>query len=354
MEGTAKISIIVPIYNVETYLPQCLDSLINQTYDNLEIICVNDGSPDNSGEILKQYHARDNRVQVIEQENQGASAARNRGLTVAHGDFIMFVDGDDWIDLNTCRIAVETARRYGADVVFWSYVREYENSSRDKLLPLDDETVLHGNAAKDMLHRRQLGLVGEELAHPEFADSLVTVWGKLYSRKLLQKSQAEFVDIRRIGTSEDAMFNLQALKEVDTAIYIRQCFYHYRKNNSASVTTIYKDELAHQWDSLFNMMQQYIDVNHLSDVYNQALQNRITLSVVGLGLNVMNAPVSILKKVEMIKKIISGQRYRDAIRTLELKYFPIHWKVFYLCAKWRNAYGVYALLWIIQKIIARG
>lgn len=351
MDDTPKISIIVPVYNVEAYLPQCMDSLINQTYTNLEIICINDGSPDGSGQILQQYAVQDARVQVITQENQGASVARNEGLSAAQGDYIMFVDGDDWVELDTCRVAVEIAEKTRADVVFWSYVREYECGSKEKLLPLDDETILHGDAAKDMLHRRQLGLIGEELAQPEYADSLVTVWGKLYTSKLLQESGAEFVDIRKIGTSEDAMFNLEALREIDTAVYIKQCFYHYRKNNFASVTTRYKPELGRQWNCLFDMMQEYIEKNHLPVTYTQALQNRISLSVLGLGLNIMSAPISAREKISMIKNVISAPRYRDAVKKLELRYFPIHWKLFYSCARWRCSVGVYALLIAINTII---
>ena len=351
MEDKPKISIIVPVYNVEAYLPQCLDSLIQQTYSNLEIICVNDGSPDGSGDILREYAARDSRVVVIEQENQGASVARNSALDTTHGDYIMFVDGDDWIDLDTCEMVIKTAEQHKADVVFWSYVREYRQGSKEKLMPIDDRTILQGDMARDLLHRRQLGLVGEELAQPEYADSLVTVWGKLYRAELLRKSGARFVDIRKIGTSEDAMFNLWILKDVCKAIYIKKCFYHYRKDNVSSVTTQYKAQLSQQWDCLFDLMQNYIEEYHLPGEYRQALQNRISLSIVGLGLNVMNAPVSAVKKIAMLREVLSGQRYCQAIRALELRYFPVHWKVFYLCAKWKSAVGIYVLLRVIQKII---
>ena len=94
----SKISVIVPVYNVEQYLPQCLDSIINQTYKNLEIICVDDGSPDNSGKILDEYAKKDKRIKVIHQENQGVSVARNTGLDNATGKYIGFVDPDDWIE----------------------------------------------------------------------------------------------------------------------------------------------------------------------------------------------------------------------------------------------------------------
>ena len=97
------ISIIVPVYNAAPYLPQCLDSLVNQTYRDIEIICVNDGSTDNSLDILKAYAERDSRILVIHQENQGLSDARNKGLENARGEWVMFVDSDDWIGTDCCK-----------------------------------------------------------------------------------------------------------------------------------------------------------------------------------------------------------------------------------------------------------
>lgn len=353
MEDTPKISIIVPVYNVEAYLPQCLDSLINQTYGNLEIICINDGSPDGSGQILREYAARDSRVHVIKQENQGLSGARNTGLKYVTGEFIMFVDSDDWIDTRTCEIAMSAAKTNDADLVFWSYTREFQTVSKDRFLFWNDGEVFEKGRLREEIHRRQCGLFGVELKHPETADSLVTAWGKLYSTEKLRNSKAEFVDTKKIGT-EDALFNLYALGYFERAVYIRKPLYHYRKTNDVSLTSSYKQKLPHQWGCLFDMMRDYVESNQLPAIYTQALQNRISLSVVGLGLNIMSAHVSAREKISMIKGVISAPRYREAVKTLELCYFPIHWKVFYLCAKWRNAVGVYALLGVIQKIIARG
>ena len=95
-----KISVIIPVYNCAKYLPMCLNSIIYQTYDNLEIICINDGSKDNSGKILEQYKQKDTRIKVITQHNQGQSAARNKGIETATGDYISFIDGDDWVSLS--------------------------------------------------------------------------------------------------------------------------------------------------------------------------------------------------------------------------------------------------------------
>lgn len=112
-----KISVIVPIYNVEKYLPTCLNSIINQTYKNLEILLINDGSSDNSGEICENYAKMDNRIHVFHKRNEGVSSARNLGIDLSVGDFISFVDPDDFLDLNLYEIVISNMEKYNADII---------------------------------------------------------------------------------------------------------------------------------------------------------------------------------------------------------------------------------------------
>ena len=111
------LSVIVPVYRVETYLPKCLDSLVGQTYADLEIILVDDGSPDRSGAICDEYAARDSRIVVIHQENRGASQARNAGLDRATGEFVAFVDSDDYLDFSMYENLMKAVVEYDADIV---------------------------------------------------------------------------------------------------------------------------------------------------------------------------------------------------------------------------------------------
>ena len=346
-----QISIIVPVYNVEKYLEQCLESIVNQTYRNIEIICVNDGAKDNSGEILTRYAEKDSRIFVINQENQGLSGARNTGMRVAHGKYIMFVDSDDWIDLNTCEQAVTVAEKHSADLVLWSYVREFENESKEKLMFWEDETVFDKKKVKSQLHRRVCGLIGDELQHPEYANAIETAWGKLYLAERLLKNQVQFVDTKEIGT-EDALFNLYALGYMNKAVYLRKCFNHYRKTNQSSLTKTYNEKLFSRWQRLFDYMEKYISENHLGIDFQKAINNRIALSILGLGLNVISANKSIRWKVREIRTIISQPRYQKAYKNLEYRYFPKHWKVFYGCAKLKFSFVVYTLLCVIQKLIS--
>lgn len=352
MNDQPLISVIIPVYNVEQYLPQCLDSVIHQTYPNLEIICVNDGSRDSSREILEHYAGKDSRIIVIDQENQGLSGARNTGLLQTTGKYVMFVDSDDWIELETCEEAVMAAEKHCADLILWSYVREYGNESKVKYMFWDDETVLEKAEVRSQLHRRLCGLLGEELRHPDYANALETAWGKLYLAERIVNNHVEFIDTKKIGT-EDALFNLYALGYVERAVYLRKCFNHYRKINKSSLTKTYNEQLFERWQRLFDYMDQYIQDNHLSVEYKDALNNRIALSLLGLGLNIAGSDYTTSKKIQMLKEILSNGRYRDAYKNLDFYYFPIHWKVFYECAKLRFALGVYVLLAAIRRIISR-
>lgn len=341
------ISIVIPCYNVEKYLTKCLESVVGQTYTNLEIICVIDGSPDNSLAICNKFAEKDKRIVIIEQDNQGLSGARNTGIAVASGEYIVFLDSDDWIEISTCEKALSKMIDNNLDLVIWSYVREFSNSQKEKLILGDKDLTFDSDGCRK-LHRRIFGLYGEELSNPENADSLVTAWGKMYRASLIKN--IKFVDTKEIGT-EDALFNCYAMKNVKSAYYIAECLNHYRKDNETSLTSKYKEKLFFQWNHLYDLMKQCIDDNNLGEDFEQALNNRISLSIIGLGLNELANQKGIVEKIKKIKEMLSFNRYRTAYKTLTLKYFPIHWKVFFMFAKMNFATGVYILLVAINKLI---
>ena len=163
-----KISVIVPVYKVEPYLRKCLDSIVNQTYRNLQIILVNDGSPDKCGAICDEYAAGDRQIEVVHQENGGLSAARNTGLKLANGDYIGFVDSDDWIELDMYEYLLANALKYQADIAVCGRVERYKTYSVPRncanVRVLDTEMALElllrdaevQNCVWDKLWRREL------------------------------------------------------------------------------------------------------------------------------------------------------------------------------------------------------
>lgn len=342
------ISVIVPVYNVKPYLRKCLDSIINQTCRDLEILIIDDGSTDGSGEVCNEY-MNDERVKVFHTKNHGLSAARNLGLDNATGDWIGFVDSDDWIDIDTFEIALSTAEKKQADLVFWGYVKEYGHHSVRKSFFWDDGFVFEGEKVLYVLHRRLFGLLGKELAHPEYANSFDTVWGKLYKAEAIINNNIRFEDTTVIGT-EDALFNIYSMRFVHRAVHIARCMNHYRKNN-ISLTTLYKPFLFKQWQTLFTCMHEYIINNGLPGVFEEALNDRIALSLIGLGLNEMKSPKTASQKKRYLSDVIHTEMYEKAIQSLNLKELPFYWKVFFLLVRRGCVNGLYFSLLVMDKMI---
>lgn len=341
------VSIIVPVYNTEEYLGKCLNSLVNQTYRNIEIICINDGSTDDSLQLLMDYQKKDDRIIIIDQVNAGLSAARNKGLQCARGSYIVFVDSDDWVDLNMCKDAMAEAKETCADLVFWSYAREYPNKSKETILYGDTKKVLNAEETNE-LYRRFVGLVKYELREPEKIDSCITAWGKLYKKDLLEGIL--FVDTKIIGT-EDALFNIMVMEKINKVVYLPYVYNHYRKNNMSSLTHSYKKNLVIQWKALYEMIFQILEKRNVPPVFFEALANRTSLGLIGLGLNLVeDTSMSYVDKHRELTEILSMPHYKVALNKLDLKYFHIHWKLFFFLAKHGFACPLYGLLCIMNKL----
>jgi len=251
------ISIVMPVYNARQYLSQSIGSIQNQTLKDIELICVNDGSHDDSLSVLKAFAAEDSRIHIIDKKNEGVAQARNDGMKAASSDYVMFVDADDWIEYDTCRIIYDRIRQDDADVVMWSYISETSEHSVVKML-FDKDSIFKGSQVRKKIYRRLIGPIDEELAHPELSSSLCTVWGKLYKKSVIELSNALFVDLAEIGTYEDGLFNLAVFRNAEKVVYINKPFYHYRKVNMQSITIRYNPNLLSQWKHLYAKIRSQI------------------------------------------------------------------------------------------------
>lgn len=203
---------IIPIYNVELFLAKCLDSLAGQTYPNLEFLLVDDGSTDNSGAICEQYAARDARFRVLRQENQGASAARNRGMEAAAGDWLGFVDSDDWIEPDFYETLYRTAIAHGADVASCGY---YINDR--KLLGTEQVIVYEGRS------------IVYQLLEMHFAAS--SLCNKIYRASL----KPQLHNRQDIHFTEDFQANYEVCKAARRMAFIDRCLYHYTMRETGCV-----------------------------------------------------------------------------------------------------------------------
>lgn len=338
---TPLVTVIVPVYNVETYIRSCLDSICGQTYPHLEIILIDDGSRDGSGEICDEYAARDSRIQCLHIPNGGLSAARNRGLESMTGEYVMLVDSDDWIEFDTVERALERALEKDADSVMWGYRREYRDRSL-ATYPLGQNDAFFEGDDCGRLHLRMIGLRGEELKNPASCDHLSSIAMKLYRSSIIKEHGIRFVDLSVIGTSEDTLFNIHFFAHADRAAYMGTLFYHYRKYNGTSTTSSYDETL---WSKLLCLYDRIREVTVSRDPsYEEALKNRIAVSLIGTGMRCVRSSLPGRTKRRVISAIIHDPIYRNAVRTLDRKYMPLPWKVFFLLAKLHCTAGVYGLL----------
>ncbi|WP_234340175.1 glycosyltransferase family 2 protein [Gorillibacterium timonense] len=338
-------SIIVPVYNMEQYLERSLDSLLGQTLKNVEILAVNDGSTDASLAILRQKASGDARLRVIDRKNGGVSAARNAGLNEASGAYIGFVDPDDWVDPGMFEALYRTAVEERADIVMCSYIREFGDHAKEKEFSLADRTVYRDEEVTDGLLRRLVGPVGAETGNPELLDAWGTVWNKLYRAELIREAEAEFTDLRLIGSNEDTLFNLQVIHEARSFVFLHTPYYHYWRVNAGSLTSGYNPRLLHQFLQLYGQMEQFLTDRNLSGPFRKALDNRIALSTLGLGLNILSAdnPAPAPEKLRLLQELLDHERFRSALSRFSPEGPPV-WRIFYWCAKLRFAAGFYVLL----------
>ncbi|MDR2066733.1 MAG: glycosyltransferase family 2 protein [Endomicrobium sp.] len=214
-----KVSVIIPVYNTEEYLKQCLDSVCNQTLKDIEIICINDGSSDGSLSILKEYASKDKRIIVISQDNQGAGAARNVGLEVAKGKYVAFVDSDDWVELNMLEKLYPKAEETSADIVLHLYRNFYEDSKQ-----------FRNNKHFDM----ELLEVSDTFSYKCVTDqifkiSMVNVTTKFYNRLfIVSKKELRF---QNLFTCNDVYFGYGSILLADKITSINDYFYNYRVVN---------------------------------------------------------------------------------------------------------------------------
>lgn len=343
------VSVIVPVYRAEDYLAQCVQSLISQTYPNIEIILVNDGSPDTCPVICDMYAAQYKHIHVIHKQNEGAAFARKAGLDIASGDYVLFLDGDDWLDSDAVAACVETALRDRADCVIFGYVREYPQ--KRIATPLFAQDFSYNQAlSEEKVHRRIVGLAGVELREPQRIDNLSSFCMRLLRTDVAKKGR--FVSDREIGTSEDTIFNLYALDGCRIS-YINRCFYHYRKTNVQSITTAYKPDLADKWDIMYGIVQQYMEDSGKVNEYRTPFLNRVACGMIGLGLNEVGSKESIWKKASKIRSILNKPLYRKAFQQLDISCCAMKWKVFFLLCKTRSAFLLTLMLQIINYLRSR-
>ena len=228
----SKISIITPVYKVEKYLRKCIDSILNQTFEDFELFIVDDGSPDSCGVIADEYEAKDKRVHVIHKENGGAPSARNAGIMQAKGEYFYFPDSDDWIEPTYLQELYELALRTEAQLVVSGYTMEYYENNRKQSYSVvvpEKEYLTQTDVRKNL--------------HNYFDNMMLAVpWNKLYKADYIKQKSLFFPDLKW----DDLHFNMEVIMDIESVAISSSSGYHFFRSRQGSETTTVFDVLLYQ------------------------------------------------------------------------------------------------------------
>lgn len=239
-----KVSVIIPVYNVEKNLLRCLDSLQNQTLQNIEIILVDDASTDGSPKLCDQIAEKDQRVKVIHKMNEGAGRARNAGLSIAHGEYIGFVDSDDYVELTMFERLVSVAEQHEAELVLSGFMFVDGNMFSEQgecQLQTYFDRITHFET-KEALLKLKLGIVGAPPEAPDDSQYGMSIWKNLFKREIILNNHLSFESEREM-LSEDALFMIDYISCIKKATGISDALYFYCRNEDSISKSYKKDRL---------------------------------------------------------------------------------------------------------------
>ena len=339
-----KISIIVPVYNVEQYIQQCLNSLVNQTYNNLEIILVNDGSIDNSGKICDEYAQKDRRIKVIHQKNSGVSSARNNGLNMVTGDYIMFIDPDDWIEVNACERLIKILKKDNLDVLIFNYYKEYlYNSEKHKLYDYKNSN------GKTLIYSLQAKILSPSIKISNFnIQGIGFTWNKIIATNVIKNQRFLFEGKKALF--EDVLFYYDLFEKTNIIGVCNEYLYHYRVLGN-SATRRYNEDFLSICDEFFENINS-LRYNHINDnLFKKSLNIRIVsnfCTAINVYFNNENLKVGLLQKRKMIKKELKKNYYKHVFKEVKLKDLNKKLKVYTILLRFK-AYICVLLVNNIEK-----
>lgn len=319
-----KVSVIVPVYNVEKYLDRCVQSIRNQTLRDIEIILVDDGSPDCCPSLCDEYARQDTRIKVIHKRNAGLGMACNSGMEVAEGEYIAFCDSDDWVDAEMYQAMYDVATKNSADAVYTGLKRVDGDGNILSYMP-------HPSKYKEYCHEEIYCLLCDMIcAEPSKRhDHEIQVSAKvaLYRKGLLDKNSISFVSERKYP-SEDLIFNVSVLSVASVAIVMDRYYYNYFVNNLSITTTLKKD----RFDKVVASAELLKEIIHRKDNFEKNVSHLARLSrfIIGearsYGRLVVASDCGLSEKKHLIKSLSHHPALIKAIKNYPVNRMPFkHW-----------------------------
>ena len=327
------ISIVVPVCNAASTLFKCVNSLTSQTFKNIEILLINNGSTDDSWPMCLNLASKDSRIKPIDHHKKGVSSARNRGIQDSIGDYVMFVDADDWIEDNVCEIFTQKNRAHDYDLFCIS--AQYHNANKSLKSFLFAESVpFFSDGQKEELQIKVFAPNAPCFNYKTSTRFLGSSWGKIYKRDVLIKHNLHFSEETII--SEDVLFNTLALDYFDRIGYTRDCIYHYAQQTS-SAQNRYRPNSKKYFAFIIKEIQAWLlstnkDV-HFVDAAN-CLFIHYLFGVLKEDVFHKDNPNSIAEKKRQLNIVLSMKEFLEPLNNLNKHYFSLSERI---------------LIWLLQK-----
>ena len=336
-----KLSIIVPVYNVEKYLSTCIDSLLNQTLEEIEIILIDDNSPDNCPEICDEYAKQDERIKVVHKQNEGLGYARNSGIEIAVGEYLTFVDSDDYVELNAYQNLYAKLMDTKADVIYFNFQRFNDQGNNWNDASIFKEKMYQ---TKDDVHQLMLDMIANPPSAKNDRNIQVSSCCAVYRREPIKKYGLRFKSEREL-ISEDLLFNFDYLLHATNVITIPDVYYNYR-SNPLSLTSairpdrIYKNHILYQY-----ILEILITNNFGEDGYMRATRLFIGYTRYGIR-QYIHSSLAKKEKMQWLKEVSHYDYWKKLAKSYPYKKLPLKYALhFYLMQK-----GWFRLLYYYSKL----
>lgn len=336
-----KISIIIPVYNAEKYINQCIDSVLSQTYKNIELFLVDDGSTDGSAMICDKYAEEDSRVKVIHQINSGCAKARNTGIEQASGDWILFLDSDDWLEADTCEVLMQTAISQDADQVVCGYYDQFVG--RVVNVGLDDGEVVPLEDRKQLVK----DIIGYQNGIGEMYPTAKYPWGKLVRRRVIDEYRLRFSEY--ILPYEDTIWSMQVLWRAKFTVRLNRLLFHYREVSGSLSKQSTQDLL----DNGIKVAEELGKIKEFEQVITCEDYGAFGRYLIMWGKDNIHGICGGNRKkmLAYVKKYLDSGFYRDAIELLDKKQFKEKYHTLYLYLQMKTIkMRYYGLAVVLLKI----
>ena len=328
-----KVSIIVPVYNVEPYLDRCMQSLLKQTLKEIEIIMVDDESPDHCPQLCEDYKAKYSNVKVVHKKNGGLGFARNSGLEVAKGEYVAFIDSDDFVDTDMFQHLYEYAIENNCDAVFCGY-NIYKDAEHIRKMQENTDYILR--RGKDDVKKVLLDMVGPEPSYHSDAKLLMSVWRAIYSHKVIEDNHLRFVS-ERVYIAEDIMWHIDFLPCCQCVGLIPQTHYYYC-DNGTSLTRTYRADRFQKELFLYHTQEEKLREAGYGEAEFRTRLNRQLLMKTRVCIS---QQVTFLKQLGYIKArdnirdIVQSPEVQAIMKTYPYRLLPMRHRLFFLLVKFR-------------------